>query len=100
MKLVLALAAALVSSSTMADVYVNGYMRSDGVYVAPHYRTAPDSTLLNNYSTRGNVNPYTGQAGYVNPYAVKPQPVYTPNVGVRPYQVQPYQPYSYNPYGR
>lgn len=57
--------------STLAfaqDVYVRGYTRRNGTYVAPHYRTAPDSTKLNNYSTQGNVNPYTGKSGTVNPY--------------------------------
>ena len=43
-------------------------MRKDGTYVQPHHRTAPDNNRLNNYSTQGNVNPYTGQMGTVNPY--------------------------------
>lgn len=46
-----------------AGEYVNGYVRSNGTYVQPYYRSAPDSTTLNNYSTQGNVNPYTGEAG-------------------------------------
>jgi hypothetical protein len=33
-----------------ADVFVNGYTRSNGTYVAPHYRTAPDGNPYNNYS--------------------------------------------------
>ena len=45
------------------DVYVNGYYRRDGTYVQPHYRTAPNRTRNDNYSTRGNVNPYTGERG-------------------------------------
>ena len=45
------------------DVYVHGYTRRDGTYGQPHYRTSPDSTRNNNYSTYGNVNPYTGQYG-------------------------------------
>lgn len=49
------------------DVHVKGYVRKDGTYVQPHYRTAPDSTISNNYSTKGNVNPYTGEAGTVDP---------------------------------
>jgi hypothetical protein len=57
------------AGSAGADTYVNGYVRKDGTYVQPHYRTDPDSTKLNNYSTQGNVNPYTGQAGTVDPYA-------------------------------
>jgi len=52
-----------------AQVHVNGYTRRDGTYVAPHWRSAPDSTPTNNYSTQGNYNPYTGQAGTVNPYS-------------------------------
>lgn len=48
--------------------FVKGHVRSDGTYVAPHYRSAPDSTKLNNYSTQGNYNPYTGQQGTVDPY--------------------------------
>lgn len=42
---------------------VRGYTRSDGTYVAPHMQTNPNQTRNDNYSTRGNVNPYTGQAG-------------------------------------
>ena len=30
----------------------------------PHYKTRKDGTRLNNYSTKGNVNPYTGKKGY------------------------------------
>jgi hypothetical protein len=50
------------------DVYVKGHYRNNGTYVSPHYRTAPDRSLTNNYSTRGNINPYTGNIGTVNPY--------------------------------
>ena len=50
-------------SVTLADVYVKGYTRSDGTYVAPHYRSSPDSSHNNNWSTRGNRNPYTGKRG-------------------------------------
>lgn len=45
------------------DVRVKGYTRRDGTYVAPHTRTSPNRTKNDNYSTRGNVNPYTGKAG-------------------------------------
>lgn len=50
--------------------YVRGYTRSNGTYVAPHYQTNPDSSRSNNWSAQGNVNPYTGQAGTVDPYRV------------------------------
>lgn len=48
-------------------VKVKGYTKSDGTYVAPHYRTAPNSTNRDNFSTQGNTNPYTGQPGWIKP---------------------------------
>ncbi len=44
-------------------VHVKGYTRKDGTYVQPHNRTAPDGNFNNNWSTQGNVNPYTGEDG-------------------------------------
>lgn len=63
--LALALLSLLVASAHAE--YVNGYTRSNGTYVQGYNRTSADSSLYNNYSTRGNTNPYTGQAGTVNP---------------------------------
>lgn len=71
-KLILALVALSVAAPAMAQVRVQGYTRKDGTYVAPHYRSNPNSTTSDNYSTRGNVNPYTGKVGTVDPYAPKP----------------------------
>lgn len=51
------------------DVYVNGYYRSNGTYVDSHYRSVPNNTTFDNYSTRGNYNPYTGAAGTRDPYS-------------------------------
>jgi hypothetical protein len=48
---------------SFAQVSVSGYYRSNGTYVQPHQRTAPNYTRNDNYSTVGNVNPYTGKAG-------------------------------------
>lgn len=45
------------------DTHVRGYTKKDGTYVAPHMRSAPDGNPYNNWSTKGNINPYTGQAG-------------------------------------
>ena len=61
------LAIAAFSSVVQADVYVRGYTRSDGTYVAPHYRSDPNSTRNDNWSPRGNVNPYTGKPGTKSP---------------------------------
>ena len=46
-----------------ADVWVNGYQKSNGTYVQGHYRSSPNSTTSDNYSTYPNVNPYTGKRG-------------------------------------
>jgi hypothetical protein len=53
------------------DVSVKGHYRSNGTYVEPYTRTAPDSSTYNNYSTKGNTNPYTGKEGTVDPYKPK-----------------------------
>lgn len=72
-----ALALCAVAGTAHAQTYVRGYTKSDGTYVAPHYRSSPDSTRLNNYSTRGNVNPYTGEIGTRNPYSSSSSPTYS-----------------------
>jgi hypothetical protein len=41
--------AAVVSAPAIADQYVNGHVRSDGTYVAPHYRSTPNSVQYDNY---------------------------------------------------
>lgn len=48
---------------SFGDVFVNGYTRSDGTYVKPHYRSSPNSTRNDNYSTFGNINPHTYKPG-------------------------------------
>jgi len=54
------------SKGGSGDVYVHGYYRKNGTYVAPYYRSAPNSTKDDNWSTKGNVNPYTGAEGTKN----------------------------------
>ena len=68
-KIVILAAAIAMAAPAAAQVSVRGYYRSDGTYVQPHYRSRPDSNPYNNWSTRGNVNPYTGSAGTRNPYS-------------------------------
>lgn len=48
-------------------VQVDGHIRRDGTYVPPHTRTAPNSTINDNWSTKPNVNPNTGRAGTREP---------------------------------
>ena len=92
MKKLIVLMIVLFSSSAIADEYVNGYTRNNGAYVAPHYRSSPDGSTYNNYSTQGNTNPYTGQAGTVAPsYGMQPiQPIQS---------IQPIQQYQAPQYG-
>jgi hypothetical protein len=61
MKRFILLAVVLMTGGAYADEYVQGYTKKDGTYVAPHYRSSPDSTSTNNFTAPGNQNPYTGQ---------------------------------------
>lgn len=57
------------STAEARTVSVRGYYKpSTRSYVVPSYRTSPNRTKLDNYSTKGNYNPYTGKKGYTNPY--------------------------------
>jgi len=51
------------ASVAYADVWVNGYFRSDGTYVSGYYRSDPDGSFYNNWSYSGNTNPYTRAIG-------------------------------------
>lgn len=53
------------ASQTFAqsDIWVSGYSTKNNTYVEPHYRTSPNYTKNDNFSTIGNVNPYTGSYG-------------------------------------
>ena len=53
-----------IAGAAGADSFVRPYIRSDGSYVAPHMKTEPNAWRFDNYSSQGNVNPYTGQRGY------------------------------------
>lgn len=64
MKKLIALSIVLFAAfGSFAQTYVNGYTRSNGTFVEPHYRSSPNNTKFDNYSTLGNVNPYTGSIG-------------------------------------
>lgn len=63
----IALLSSFFVAQAYADTYVRGYVRKDGIYVAPHYRSSPDRNYNNNWSVSPNVNPYTGQRGTRSP---------------------------------
>jgi hypothetical protein len=56
------------------ETFVDGHFRKDGTYVQPHWRTTPDSSYNNNWSTSPNINPHTFQQGTRQPkiYDVNP----------------------------
>ncbi len=47
---------------------VKPHVRKDGTFVQGYQRSSPISTKVDNYSTSGNVNPYTGRSGTQDPY--------------------------------
>jgi hypothetical protein len=54
------------------DVAVKGYYKKDGTYIGEHYRTKANDDFYDNYSTRGNINPYTLKPGWKNKADVLP----------------------------
>jgi hypothetical protein len=54
---------AVATTFAQTSTYVSGYTNSHGTYVQGYYRTTPNYTRNDNYSTIGNVNPYTGAYG-------------------------------------
>lgn len=69
---------AMFAGAASAQVYVRPHVTKDGTYVEGYQRTAPNSTKIDNYSSQGNVNPYTGQSGRVDPYAQPNNPYQAP----------------------
>lgn len=43
---------------------VHSYHKRDGTAVQSYRRTAPNRNTRDNYSHKGNTNPYTGYKGY------------------------------------
>lgn len=80
-----AITATSVPAVAQSTVNVRGHVKKDGTYVPPHQRTAPNSTRDDNWTTRGNVNPNTGEIGtrHGGPNTRSgPKPTYEP---YRPY---------------
>jgi opacity protein-like surface antigen len=54
-----------VNAADAKTVKVKGYYKpSTGTYVSPSYRTSPNKVKFDNYSSKGNYNPYSGKKGY------------------------------------
>jgi hypothetical protein len=46
---------------------VRGYVKRDGTYVKSHRQTNPNKTQRDNWSSKPNINPYTGKHGSKEP---------------------------------
>jgi len=55
------------SRSSSGYHYVKPHVTKNGAYVKGHNQTNPNKTKRDNWSTKGNVNPFTGRAGTKNP---------------------------------
>ena len=55
------------SNTNPEKVHVNTYEKKDGTIVEEHNRTAPNNTNRDNWSTKPNTNPETGEKGTKEP---------------------------------
>ncbi len=51
------------TGSKISSTYVHGYVKKNGTYVSSYRRSTSDGNFKNNWTTKGNVNPYTGKRG-------------------------------------
>ena len=47
--------------------YVEGHYNKDGTYTEGYFRTKPNNTNRDNYSTKPNTNPWNGKPGIIEP---------------------------------
>ncbi|CAN5685084.1 hypothetical protein BH11PAT2_BH11PAT2_03950 [soil metagenome] len=102
----------IIPFTSHAAVHVNGYFKKNGTYVAPYYRSSPDSSPYNNYSYPGNTNPYTGKTAtgnadtYLNNYYNRSTgttnstyipTTYTPTTNIGTYSYTPTSSYTVVP---
>lgn len=57
----------LASPAFAKTVRVRQTITKKGTYRQPHYRTSPNKTKMDNWGTKGNVNPTTGKKGTRDP---------------------------------
>lgn len=102
-RLLIALTALVFVDAALADNYVRPYVRRDGTVVQGHMRSSPNEYRFDNYSGRGNTNPYTGERGsqpheFTDPPAFNRGHRRSPSTYETPRLGDPYgSPYS-NPY--
>lgn len=54
------------SGSSGGSHSISGHTTKNGTYVAPSHATNPNGTKSDNWSQKGNTNPYTGKEGTKN----------------------------------
>lgn len=81
-RILLAIIAVFLADVALADNYTRPHMRKDGTYVPGHYSTEPNDRRYDNYSGRGNINPYTGERGSQRHEFTNP-PAYNTGRGAR-----------------
>ncbi len=57
-----------ISISEARSVRVKSSVTKTGTYRLSHMRTSPNKTKIDNWSTKGNVNPYTSKQGSKKAY--------------------------------
>ena len=60
---ILVLFVMLACSSVVCAEYVHGYYKKNGTYVNGYNRSSANDTVKDNYSYKGNYNPYTYETG-------------------------------------
>lgn len=60
-----------IPSDANAAEQVRGHVTKSGKYVAPHARSKANKNQKDNWSSKGNTNPYTGKRGKKNPDSAK-----------------------------
>jgi hypothetical protein len=55
------------TGSSSSSHGTSDYTTPQGTYVQPHQQTSPNGTQYDNYNSRGNYNPYSGQTGNRSP---------------------------------
>ncbi|MEQ1666472.1 MAG: hypothetical protein ABL927_13975 [Bdellovibrionales bacterium] len=63
MKKLIILSLIMFSWSAFAAHAVRGYVTKNGTFVAPYIRTNPNITKNDNFSAKGNFNPYSNKKG-------------------------------------
>lgn len=56
----------MVTGAASAQIYQRPHIDKNGRYSEGGYRAKPNGTQFDNYSTKGNVNPYSGKKGSRN----------------------------------